>query len=146
MSFLLQVITEVGTSLFLAKSIYVLSEACCCCSSVNSPVCALSCYFLHQLSVISFTGFILWHHVLNLLPVFSSNTACSCEKGKAAFVVAPQGLFPAVFTEEWCCWRISSLSSPCAASIWCKLWSELFNWMGDATLLNHFKGKRRTKF
>lgn len=76
---------------FLAKCVCVPAKASpCCLLLLNPSVCD---GFQGHPSAVSFTGFSLWHRVLNLCPVFCEAAYC-CEKGKAMFVVSPQALFP----------------------------------------------------
>lgn len=76
---------------FLAKCVCVPAKASPWCLLVLSPsVC--DGFQGHPIAV-SFTGFSLWHCVLNLCPVFCEAARC-CGKGKAMFVVSPQAPFP----------------------------------------------------
>lgn len=100
---------------FLAKCVCVPAKASCCCLLLLNPsVCD---GFQGHPNAVSFTGFSLWHRVLNLCPVFCE-AACCCEKGKAMFVVSPQALFPShVHRTVMLLENISSLFPLCCLSL-----------------------------
>lgn len=101
---------------FLAKYVCVPATAFPCCLLLLNPSVCDS--FHGHPSAVSFTGFSLWHQVLNDV---SSEAACWSEKRKAVFGVSLRAPFPSCFHRTVMLLDSSSLSSSYAASLSHKL-------------------------